>query len=92
MKHISILTAMLLLSAPAHAQVTGPEGLLDRLEELTKPLLPMLRELEDTIRNAPGYYPPEVLPNGDIIIRRIPESDPLPEPSEDAPILEPLEL
>jgi hypothetical protein len=31
---------------------------------------PALRELEDALRDMHAYHPPEILPNGDIIIRR----------------------
>ncbi|MDJ0629177.1 MAG: hypothetical protein QNJ44_13045 [Rhodobacter sp.] len=51
---------------------------MDLLSEGTKLLLrgllgeiePALRELEDALRDMNAYHPPEVLPNGDIIIRR----------------------
>lgn len=32
----------------------------------------MLRALQGTIDNLPQYAPPEIMPNGDIIIRRLP--------------------
>lgn len=92
MKHIALLTTLIIATTPAQAQIATPEGLLDRLEELAKPILPMLRDLEDTIRNAPGYYPPELLPNGDIIIRKRPDTTPQPAPDDTAPITDPLEL
>lgn len=38
-------------------------GLLDELE-------PALRDLEGLIDDLSAYHPPEILPNGDIIIRR----------------------
>ncbi|MDJ0825536.1 MAG: hypothetical protein QNJ16_08545 [Rhodobacter sp.] len=51
---------------------------MDLLSEGTKLLLrglmgeiePALRELEGALRDMHAYHPPEVLPNGDIIIRR----------------------
>ncbi len=58
------------------------------LEEGTKLLLrglmnemePALRELQGALQELDAYHPPEVLPNGDIIIRRktplAPGSDP----------------
>lgn len=93
MKHALIIAMSLTLSQPAHAQIAAPEDLLEKLEELTKPLMPLLRDLEDTIRDIPSYHPPEVLPNGDIIIRRKPNPDELsPAPNQEAPQTEPLDL
>lgn len=51
---------------------------MDLLSEGTKLLLrglmgeiePALRELEGALQDLNAYHPPEVLPNGDIIIRR----------------------
>ncbi|MCG6903994.1 MAG: AAA+ family ATPase [Rhodobacter sp.] len=51
---------------------------MDLLSEGTKLLLkglmgeiePALRELEGALQDWNAYHPPEVLPNGDIIIRR----------------------
>ena len=40
------------------------------LEGLMKEFEPALRELEEMVDDLNAYYPPEVLPNGDIIIRR----------------------
>lgn len=86
------LLICLAIASPASAQVEAPESLLEQLERLTKPLVPMLRDLGEQIKKAPGYYPPEVLPNGDIIIRKKPEPDedlvPPPEPLQ----IEPLDL
>jgi hypothetical protein len=39
------------------------QGLLSEIE-------PALRELEGALNDLNGYHPPEVLPNGDIILRR----------------------
>ncbi len=36
---------------------------------------PALRELQGALQNLDAYHPPEVLPNGDILIRR---KEPLP--------------
>ncbi|MCP3970192.1 MAG: hypothetical protein GY717_07725 [Rhodobacteraceae bacterium] len=51
---------------------------MDLLSEGTRLLLrgllgdiePALRELEGALREMHAYHPPEILPNGDIIIRR----------------------
>jgi hypothetical protein len=91
MRHLILITA-LMMPLPAAAQVQPPETLLEQLERLTKPLLPMLRDLGEQIEKLPNYHPPEVLPNGDIIIRRKSDPEtpdaPQPEPKQ----LEPLDL
>lgn len=43
---------------------------------------PALAEMMDEVKDWTRYYPPEMLPNGDIIIRRRPEPEEMP---EDAP-------
>jgi hypothetical protein len=56
----------------------GCEEGFSLLEEGTKLLLrgllsemePALRELQGALRELDAYHPPEVLPNGDILIRR----------------------
>ena len=79
-----LIIILALMAAPAQAQVEPPQSLLEKLERLTKPLVPMLRDLGEQIEKMPGYYPPEVLPNGDIIIRR---KEPLkPEIGEDGEV------
>ena len=85
MRHAAIIALCLGLAAPsAFAQGAGDGGSADMeegfslLEEGTKLLLrgllsemePALRELEGALRELDAYHPPEVLPNGDIIIRR----------------------
>ncbi len=63
------------------------EPALDELEELSRQMEPALREfvqnmgpalseLMGQIDDLSNYEPPEILPNGDIIIRRKPEADP----------------
>ena len=47
-----------------------------------KALEEVMGALRYVLRAIPQYYMPEVLPNGDIIIRRIP---PAPEPKADPP-------
>ena len=78
------------LAAPAAAQDAEPEGrdLLERgvesmMRELLRGMAPAIGELEGTMRLLEGvigrieaYEAPEVLPNGDIIIRRRPEAGP----------------
>jgi hypothetical protein len=50
------------------------------LEGLMQEIGPALKDLEGKIDDLNAYYPPEVLPNGDIIIRRkVPLAVPAPE-------------
>lgn len=91
MKRIAAALAVALAVTPALAQEDGKgemrEG-LSLLEEGTKLLLrglmkemePALTELEEAIDDLNAYHPPEMLPNGDIIIRR---KEPLPVPPEE---------
>jgi hypothetical protein len=93
MKHLFIIPAVIAtLATPTQAQesdtfdrflnlleqfTTDSEGLL---EQFMDEMGPALSELQDTIQDWSNYAAPEVLPNGDIIIRRKP----------DAPIEKPL--
>lgn len=52
----------------------GPE-----MEQLMDGLLPELQRLADVLGGFVHYEMPEILPNGDIIIRRKPDAPPLPE-------------
>jgi hypothetical protein len=67
------------------------------MQELTARLDPYLRQLTDMLGDLSGWEAPEVLPNGDILIRRrSPQPPAPPDQSEDAPdegpVTEPLEL
>ncbi|MEM9011304.1 MAG: hypothetical protein AAGE18_08760 [Pseudomonadota bacterium] len=86
----SLLAALLLLAAsPGLAQTRedeppGPldelgESLRQQLESLLDELTPEVEELLDELRKLDRYEAPEILPNGDIIIRRKPD----PEPDQD---------
>jgi hypothetical protein len=81
-----ILAGALILSLPVWAQAPSPApntpmGPREHLEEATRQIL---RMLEQMMQRLPQYETPEVLENGDIIIRRkrprppptSPESDP----------------
>jgi hypothetical protein len=85
MRHAIALTLCLGLALPAAAQEAGEEGGatdmdegFSLLEEGTRLLLrglmaemePALRDLQGALQNLDAYHPPEVLPNGDILIRR----------------------
>jgi hypothetical protein len=81
---VLLLSGFCLAAHPTVAQESAPDPESDfeegfsLLEEGTKLLLrgllsemePALRELEGALRELDAYHPPEVLPNGDIIIRR----------------------
>ncbi len=91
MRHLTTATVAILLAVSPAAAQDGPASGADDmeegfslLEEGTKLLLrglmsemePAIRELQDALRNIDAYHPPEVLPNGDIIIRRKEPLDP----------------
>jgi hypothetical protein len=99
MRHALALTISLgVAAAPAFAQEPGEGGPADMeegfslLEEGTRLLLrglmsemePALRELQGALQELDAYHPPEVLPNGDILIRRKEplEGAPAPVPGE----------
>jgi hypothetical protein len=63
MRHAIALTLCLGLALPAVAQEAGTEGVMAEME-------PALRDLQGALQNLDAYHPPEVLPNGDILIRR----------------------
>jgi hypothetical protein len=81
-----------MLSSPIHAEPDTTIGRFfelleqfstdseDMMQQFLNEMGPALTELQDTISDWSNYAAPEVLPNGDIIIRRKP----------DAPIEKPL--
>lgn len=73
------------------------EGLAGEMEPLAedfaKELSELWGEIIDDVEVSPGYHPPEVLPNGDIIIRRKePGETPAPAVPGDAPGEGPIDL
>lgn len=92
MKQLVLIPALIatLATTPVSAQSSDPQSfdrLLDFLEDLTNDsqgflenlfteMGPALTDLQDTIKDWSNYEPPEVLPNGDIIIRRKPDTTP----------------
>ena len=46
------------------------EGMRKLLEGFTDDVAPLMEDLADQLKGLNAYHPPEVLPNGDIIIRR----------------------
>ena len=71
-----ILAILVLSAAPAFAQEESEgrdlmaEALRLFMQGFMAEMEPALEDLEDFIDNLNAYHPPEVLPNGDIIIRR----------------------
>jgi hypothetical protein len=68
------------------------------LDSLTARLDPFMRALTDSLGDLSGWHAPEVLPNGDILIRRrlpppdAPDQPSPPVPSDDDAAVEPFEL
>jgi len=73
----SLALIFLLMATPGVAQDTDPGG-RDLMAEalrlfmrgLMEEMEPALDELNNFLENIDAYHPPEMLPNGDIIIRR----------------------
>lgn len=57
------------------AERVGPS-----MSSFLKEMGPALAEMMDEVQDWARYYPPEMLPNGDILIRRRPDPEPEPEP------------
>jgi hypothetical protein len=83
--YITLIPA--LIASPAQSDPKDWEELRKGLEELSEDtqeffeswvdeLGPLLNSLRDKIDDLSEYEPPEVLPNGDIIIRRKPKLEP----------------
>jgi len=80
MKHaVAATLSLVLLTSPLQAQETGEmqegmnllsEGARLFLKGLMSEMEPAFEELEEALQNLNAFHPPEVLPNGDIIIRR----------------------
>lgn len=78
MRQLALITALWLAAGPAAAQNSDMDEGKDLLSEGTRLLLrgllaemePALRELQGALRDLDAYHAPEILPNGDIIIRR----------------------
>lgn len=78
---VAVLVLSCALTGPAVADNDAREGVRDGfglIQEGTRLMLrglmeeidPMLRDLQDRIGDLSAYHPPEILPNGDILIRR----------------------
>lgn len=78
MKHAIAFAALIAAASPAASEEQGfergfnllEEGTALLLRELMKEVEPALNGLRDSLSGFEGYHAPEVLPNGDIIIRR----------------------
>lgn len=79
MKQIApFLIAGMIAATPVQAENSDMSEGIDLLDEgmrllfrgLMNEVTPAMRELEDALRDLSGYHAPEILPNGDIIIRR----------------------
>ncbi|MCC1480657.1 AAA+ family ATPase [Roseibaca sp. Y0-43] len=64
--------------------MTEAEPQLRELERGLNAITPEMERLMERMRDATQYYPPEVLPNGDILIRRRQPGEDAPDPSPDA--------
>lgn len=76
-----IIAAMLVVASPAFAESEGKSP----GEQFDAVLEEVLDAIGLVLRAVPQYELPEVLPNGDIIIRRIPPDEPPAEPPGDKP-------
>jgi hypothetical protein len=61
------------------------EPALKGMEDFVAQMGPALTELMREVEDWANYLPPEVLPNGDIIIRRKPQTVPTPQEPDIAP-------
>lgn len=70
---------------PALAQQNTPldDEILKFFEDFADPFLPLLDDLADQIKDLSLYHAPEILPNGDIIIRKRKPGETLPETEPD---------
>lgn len=94
MKRLALIT--MLMASPLAAEETPPsdgsegwnmlrEGSRLLLEQLFEEMGPALEELEGFVDDLNAYEAPEILPNGDILIRRKPDDRPATPPQEPAP-------
>ena len=78
----SVLAAA--LAGPAHAQDTAPST--DGAQKMAvEGLSKLLDALDLFVKSVPQYAAPEVLPNGDIILRRLNPDQAPPKPKTPAP-------
>lgn len=97
MRHICACTLVLFLTAaPVAAQTEDAPNLPETLEEFADSMrklfegfaddvAPMMEDLAGRLEGLRGYHPPEMLPNGDIIIRRKSPAETAPDPAPSTP-------
>jgi hypothetical protein len=81
-RFVSAGALLVALAAPAVAQSTPPAD--DAQKLAVQGLSKLLDALGAFVKSVPQYAAPEVLPNGDIIIRRL-NPPPAPKPTTPAP-------
>lgn len=99
MRHVAITLFLMVCASPLVAEdVPRPESeqeLFDGLDDLAdgmrrlfegfqSDVAPLMEDLADRLKGLGDYHPPEVLPNGDIIIRRKRAEDAAPKAEPDA--------
>jgi hypothetical protein len=78
--HLAAALALGLAGLGAHGAQAQDSTLGDAQEEAVEGISKLLQALQMFVKSVPQFAAPEVLPNGDIIIRRIhPEKHPEPE-------------
>jgi len=89
MKRLFLICAVALAPLAASAQEKEPpfgfddlaplaENFRDLFEGLAKDMMPLMEQLADKMSDLNAFEAPEVLPNGDIIIRRKQKTDDVP--------------
>jgi hypothetical protein len=79
--HLAVILALGLGASPALAEDSTLEG---AQQQAVEGIAKLLQALQLFVKSVPQFSAPEVLPNGDIIIRRLhPENAPAPAPRED---------
>lgn len=68
---LRVLAAILVVAAPLTAAADGPATTPSPQEQAIQGLDMIMKGLRGMIEQVPLYGPPEILPNGDIIVRRI---------------------
>ena len=93
-KLLIILGFSVALATSATAQSTPEDdtGFSQLFGELLGRIDPYLGQLTELLGDLSGWHAPEVLPNGDILIRRRQVEEPPEDPPSEEPVLDPLEL
>lgn len=86
MKQLLLICSLALSSLPAAAQEKSPpfglgdlaplaENFRELFEGFADDMMPLMEQLADKMSDLNAYEAPEVLPNGDILIRKKPKAD-----------------